>query len=216
VQAAGNASILYVVRNQCFPDTHGAQAYLTHTQPSISASKSIEEIGAAAAPGQIMFHQEYIWSDEGRLRSELARIKAAGFKAIFLTVDNTGINGIRTRQLRVSGLGSDTGHSSTFDLNALARMRNLTDLPIVPKGIRSAVDAKKCLELGFPAIYVSNHGGRTLDGTPTSVEVLIDIRKNAPEVFTQMEVYADGGVRRGSDVIKLLALGARAVGLGRS
>jgi len=108
------------------------------------------------------------------------------------------------------------GHSAVFDLKSLADFRNLTTLPIVPKGIKTAADAKTCLDLGFPAIYVSNHGGRTLDGAPTSVEILLDIRKNAPEVFDKMEVYADGGVRRGNHVIMLLALGARAVGLGRS
>lgn len=101
-------------------------------------------------------------------------------------------------------------------MKSLADFRDLTDLPIVPKGIKTAKDAKTCLDLGFPAIYVSNHGGRTLDGAPTSVEILLDIRKNAPEVFEGMEVYADGGVRRGNHVITLLALGATAVGLGRS
>jgi hypothetical protein len=65
------------------------------------------------------------------------------------------------------------------------------------------------------AIYISNHGGRVLDGAPTAAEVLLAIRKNAPDVFAKVEVYADGGVRRGTDVIKLLALGARAVGVGR-
>ncbi len=107
-------------------------------------------------------------------------------------------------------------HSATFDLVALAEIQNLTSLPIVPKGIKTAADARICLELGFPAIYVSNHGGRTLDGAPTAVEILLDIRRNAPEVFERMEVYVDGGVRRGNHVIILLALGARAVGLGRS
>jgi isopentenyl diphosphate isomerase/L-lactate dehydrogenase-like FMN-dependent dehydrogenase len=157
-----------------------------------------------------------VWSNTTRLKSEIRDIERAGFKALFLTVDNTGINGIRTRQLRVDPTDNDTGHSATFTFDALAAIQNMTRLPVVPKGIRSSVDALKCLELGFPAIYVTNHGGRTLDGAPTAVEILLEIRKNAPQVFDQMEVYADGGVRRGTDVIKLLALGARAVGLGRS
>ncbi|CAK5266363.1 unnamed protein product [Mycena citricolor] len=193
--AAGEAGILYT--------------------PSISSTLSIEQIAAAGLPGQIMFHQEYIWANQSRNIDELDRIKAAGFKAIFLTVDNTGINGIRTRSMRFTN-PSDTGHAANFDLNSLAAFRNLTTLPIVPKGIKTWQDAKTCLDLGFPAIYVSNHGGRVLDGVPTSVEVLMDIRKNAPEVFAGMEVYADGGVRRGTDALILLALGARAVGLGRS
>jgi isopentenyl diphosphate isomerase/L-lactate dehydrogenase-like FMN-dependent dehydrogenase len=72
-----------------------------------------------------------------------------------------------------------------------------------------------CLDLGFKAVYISNHGGRIIDTAPTAVEILLDIHKNAPEVFN-MEVYADGGVRHGSDIVKLLALGAKGVGLGRS
>ncbi|KZP32308.1 FMN-dependent alpha-hydroxy acid dehydrogenase [Athelia psychrophila] len=197
VEAAGDAGMLYV--------------------PSISSTKSIEQIASASvSPDQVMFHQEYVWSNKTRLQDELTRIEAAGFKAIFLTVDNTGINGIRTRSIRFTGEETDPGHASTFDLKALAAVRNMTSLPIVPKGIKTWQDAKTCLDLGFEAIYVSNHGGRVLDGAPTSVEVLLDIRKNAPEVFEKMEVYADGGVRRANHVITLLALGARAVGLGRS
>ncbi|KAJ6529153.1 FMN-dependent alpha-hydroxy acid dehydrogenase [Mycena vulgaris] len=202
--AAGKAGILYV--------------------PSISSTLSIEKIAKAGISGQVMFHQEYIWSNtsEGssvdhRFRQvidELDRIKAAGFKAIFLTVDNTGINGIRTRSMRYTE-SDETAHAANFDLSSLAAFRNLTTLPIVPKGIKTWQDALTCLHLGFPAIYVSNHGGRVLDGVPTAVEILMDIRKNAPEVFTGMEVYADGGVRRGTDALILLALGARAIGLGR-
>ncbi|KAF7321683.1 FMN-dependent alpha-hydroxy acid dehydrogenase [Mycena kentingensis (nom. inval.)] len=192
--AAGKAGILYV--------------------PSISSTLSIEQIAAAGVKGQVMFHQEYIWSDKDRMVDELDRIKAAGFKAIFLTVDNTGINGVRTRSMRYTE-GSDTGHATDFSLSALAAFRNLTTLPIVPKGIKTWQDARTCMELGFPAIYVSNHGGRVLDGAPTAVEILLEIRKYVPEVFEKMEVYADGGVRRGTDAIALLALGATAVGLGR-
>ncbi|PBK69199.1 FMN-dependent alpha-hydroxy acid dehydrogenase [Armillaria solidipes] len=195
--AAGKTGILYV--------------------PSIYATKSLEEIAKVSLDGQVMFHQEYVWSNRSRLVDELKRFEDAGYKAIFLTIDNTGIDGIRSRSLRFTGApGYSPTHSATFDLVALAEIQNLTPLPIVPKGIKTAADARTCLELGFPAIYVSNHGGRTLDGAPTAVEILLDIRRNAPEVFERMEVYADGGVRRGNHVIILLALGARAVGLGRS
>ncbi|KAJ7224825.1 FMN-dependent dehydrogenase-domain-containing protein [Mycena rebaudengoi] len=109
--------------------------------------------------------------------------------------------------LRVVQLGTLSAEFETL-LNSLTTFRNLTTLPIVPKGIKTWQDALMCLHLGFPAIYVSNHGGRVLDGTPTAVEVLMDIRKNAPEVFSRMEVYADGGVRRATDALILLALGA--------
>lgn len=84
MEAAGDAGMLYV--------------------PSISSTKSIEQIASASvSPDQVMFHQEYVWSNKTRLQDELTRIEAAGFKAIFLTVDNTGINGIRTRSIRFTG-----------------------------------------------------------------------------------------------------------------
>lgn len=212
-KAAGNASILYV--------------------PSISATQSIETIGAAAVPGQVMFHQEYIWSNKTKLEAELKQIEDSGFKAIFLTVDNTvspdvdkttkwvplantfkGVSGIRDRSSRFTK-GSDSGHSATFTLESLNQLRNMTKLPIVPKGVKTAHDIKLCADLGFPAVYVSNHGGRVVDLAPTAVEVLLETRSLYPEVFSQLEIYADGGVRRASHVIALLALGARAVGLGR-
>ncbi|KAL2277507.1 hypothetical protein FJTKL_15424 [Diaporthe vaccinii] len=164
VKAAGAAGILHV--------------------PSISSTQSIQTIGAAAAPGQVMFHQEYNWSNKTRLQSELDQIKSAGFKAILLTVDNTGL-------------------------------QNMTTLPIVPKGVKTAHDVKLCADLGFKTVYISNQGGRVVDLAPTAVEVLLDVHKNHPEVFGKIEIYADGGVRRASHVLALLALGARAVGLGR-
>lgn len=91
----------------------------------------------------------------------------------------------------------------------------MTSLPIVPKGVKTAHDVKLCADLGFPAVYISNHGGRVVDMAPTAAEVLLDVRRLYPEVFDQIEIYADGGVRRASHILTLLALGARAVGVGR-
>lgn len=76
-------------------------------------------------------------------------------------------------------------------------------------------DAQKAVEAGAPAIILSNHGGRQLDGSPSSLEVALEIHQQDPELFKKIEVYADGGVRYGADVLKLLALGVKAVGLGR-
>lgn len=180
-----------------------------------------------------MFHQEYVWANTSRLQEELAEIEgqchlhsmirtatftnsfvAAGFKAIFLTVDNTGVQNIRNRQQRFSS-GGDSGHSLNFTIADLASIRNMTPLPIVPKGVKTAHDVKLCADLGFPAVYISNHGGRVVDMSPTAAEVLLDVRRLYPEVFDQIEIYADGGVRRASHILTLLALGARAVGVGR-
>ncbi|CAE6449438.1 unnamed protein product [Rhizoctonia solani] len=185
---------------------------------SIASNKTTAEIGAAAASNQILFRQIYPWSNKTRLQNDLKEIEEAGFKAILLTVDNPTEEGIRTRSRREGGPDSTNTHAEDFDLAALSAFRNQTSLPIIPKGIINWQDAALLHSLGFPAIYISNHGGRLVDGQQTAAEVLLDLRKNAPEVLDdgKMEIYADGGVRHGTDVIKLLALGAKAVGLGRS
>lgn len=94
-------------------------------------------------------------------------------------------------------------------------LRSMTKLPIVLKGITNVHEARDAVANGVPAIYLSNHGGRQLETSPSALEVAHEIYLQAPEIFRQVEVYADGGVRYGSDILKLLAFGVRAVGLGR-
>lgn len=89
------------------------------------------------------------------------------------------------------------------------------DMPLLIKGIQSAGDARRALDAGAHGIVVSNHGGRCLDGAPPAVLVLLELWRCVPEVFARMEVWVDSGVRRGADVVKYLALGAKAVGMGR-
>ena len=91
----------------------------------------------------------------------------------------------------------------------------MTDLPIILKGIQTVEDAQIAVERGVPANYLSHHGGRQTNGVCSPLDVAIEIHQKAPEVFSQIEVYADGGVRYGADIIKLLALGVKAVGIGR-
>lgn len=88
-------------------------------------------------------------------------------------------------------------------------------LPVILKGISTAEDAALAAHHGASAIILSNHGGRQCEGAPSSLETLLEIRKYEPHVFDALEVWADGGYRRGTDVLKALALGARAVGIGR-
>lgn len=185
---------------------------------SIASNKTTAEIGAAASSNQTLFRQLYAWSNATRLQNDLREIEEAGFKAIFLTVDNPSEEGVRTRSRRAGGPDSSNTHSETLDLAAFAALQNQTSLIIIPKGISNWQDVALVHSLGFPACYISNHGGRLIDGQQTAAEVLLDVRKNAPEALDdgKMEIYADGGVRHGSDILKLLALGARAVGLGRS
>ena len=94
-------------------------------------------------------------------------------------------------------------------------LQKLTPLPIIPKGIQTVEDARKAVDAGAPAVFLSNHGGRALDGAPSALEVALEIHEQDPSIFQEVEVYADGGVRYGTDVVKLLALGVRAVGVGR-
>lgn len=98
----------------------------------------------------------------------------------------------------------------------IAWIRSVTDLPIVLKGITCSEDARLAMEHGVEGIMLSNHGGRNLDFAPPSILLLLEMHKNCPEVFDKMEVYVDGGFRRGGDILKALCLGAKAVGLGRS
>lgn len=76
-------------------------------------------------------------------------------------------------------------------------------------------DAQAAVKAGCKAIVLSNHGGRQLDGAPSSLEVALEIYETDPGLFKQIEVYADGGIRYGTDALKLLALGVKAVGIGR-
>jgi len=88
-------------------------------------------------------------------------------------------------------------------------------MPLILKGVMGAADAKMAVEAGMDGIVASNHGGRNLDTAPPAVLVLLELQTRCPEVFDQLEVYVDGGIRRGTDVLKCLALGATAVGMGR-
>ncbi|KAM0691159.1 hypothetical protein Q7P36_009930 [Cladosporium allicinum] len=194
VRAAGDANVLYV--------------------PSISSTLSIEEIAAARRDGQIMFHQEYVWEDKTRLQDELTRMEQQGFRAIFLTVDNTGVEGVRSRYDRFR-TSSGNDHAQGLTIQAMNELRQMTKLPIVPKGVKTAHDVKLCADLGFPAVYISNHGGRQVDMGVTAVEILLDLHRDYPEVFDQIEIYADGGVRHASHMLTLISLGVTAVGVGR-
>ncbi|KZP31170.1 hypothetical protein FIBSPDRAFT_1037639 [Athelia psychrophila] len=95
-------------------------------------------------------------------------------------------------------------------------LRKVTTLPILVKGIQCVADAVLAAEAGVDGIIISNHGGRQLEYTMPSIEVLYRLRKERPDVFDKIEVYMDGGVHRGTDVLKALCLGAKAVGLGRA
>jgi 4-hydroxymandelate oxidase len=168
--------------------------------------------------------QIYVMADRG-LSDELARrAAAAGAGAIVLTVDTPAVATKRaaTTGLRFRGPGllpeiaaAPTGALEQVpDVTArdVARLAEITGLPVVTKGVLRGDDARSCVDAGAAAVVVSNHGGRQLDGVIPTAWALPEV---VAAVGDQVEVYVDGGVRTGRDVLRALALGARAAWLGR-
>lgn len=112
-------------------------------------------------------------------------------------------------------MGSFIDPSLTWS-SAIPWLRSVVPgMPIVLKGIQTSEDALLALDAGVDGIVVSNHGGRSLDTSTASILVLLELRRNCPEVFAGMEVFVDGGITRGTDIFKAVCLGAKAVGIGR-
>lgn len=168
---------------------------------------------AAKADGQVTGHQFYIEGTDEDTVAHFQQVEAAGGTAIFFTVDSAG-DGNRHRAARWDVTSSDSGYTyATWDY--YNHLQNLTSLPIIPKGIQTVEDVKLAIAYGAPGIFLSNHGARQLDHVPSSLEVALEIYEEAPEIFQQTDVFADGGVPYGWDVLKLMALGVKAVGAAR-
>lgn len=203
---------------------------------SSSVGSSVEEI-AAAGKGPKWF-QLYVPKDRVVTRKLVQRVDGAGFNAIVVTVDLGEWKDADRRNrfslpkemllkhLRDIGfeqLNDRMSYEEISEFNANAWdlslsweffdwLRGITKLPILIKGVLRQEDAKKAVSIGLDGIVVSNHGGRRLDGMPATIDVLPSI---VEAVNGKAEIYLDGGVRRGTDVLKALALGARAVLIGR-
>jgi L-lactate dehydrogenase (cytochrome) len=227
---------------------------------STHSSCSIEEV-AAEAPGPLWF-QLYVWQSRDLTRSFVERARAAGYRALLLTVDVQVIsrrerdlrNGFTIpprvsarnvvdtlrragwvrrvlmgqRRLTLANLVGAPGAPRTDIVTLagvanrqvdpsiswadLAWFRSLWSGPLLLKGVMTVADARRAAEHGIDGLVVSNHGGRQLDGTRATIEALPEI---VDAVGNRMEVLLDGGVRRGADVVRALALGARAVMVGR-
>jgi isopentenyl diphosphate isomerase/L-lactate dehydrogenase-like FMN-dependent dehydrogenase len=188
---------------------------------------------AAAAPGAPQWFQLYWSQDRGFTGELVAAVAEAGFRALVLTVDFP-VAGRRERDLRAEfalpddlplpnlpvrleredfhrELGAIVDPALTW--RDLEWLRSACDLPLVVKGVLTAEDALLAAEHGAAAVVVSNHGGRQLDGVPASLDVLPEV---VDAVGEREEVLFDGGIRRGTDVLKALALGARATLAGRA
>jgi len=189
---------------------------------------------AAAAPGAPRWFQVYVLKDRGVTRALVDEALDSGYDALVLTVDAPRA-GRRERDLRAgfsvppgidmpavsAALGSTAGIDaagffSLMDLTLAWRDLELlvqeSPVPVLVKGIHHPADAVRAVEHGAAGVIVSNHGGRQLDGVPASIDMLSPV---VDAVGDRVEVLVDGGIRRGTDVLTALALGARAVLVGR-
>ncbi|CAH1183640.1 unnamed protein product [Phaedon cochleariae] len=220
-------------------NARAAQAMGTIFTLSTLSTSSIEEV-AQAAPRAVKWFQLYIYKDRELTRQLVERAERAGFKALVLTVD-APLFGLRLADIKnrfilpphlclanfegtkSKGMSKKTDSSglnvyvnslfdSTVEWKDIAWLKSITSLPIVLKGILTAEDAVLGVQNGASAILVSNHGARQVDGTPASIEALPEI---ARAVGDRAEVYLDGGITDGTEVLKALAMGAKMVFMGR-
>ena len=202
---------------------------------STLSTRSPEEI-ASAAPDGLRWFQIYLQPEFSRTQELVERAEKAGYSALILTVD-TPLLGVRDRLAATpfvldpehalgAGVGvraparSPSGGRGRYTLRAdaaatwtvLDDLQSITRLPVVVKGILTGEDARRAVAHGARAVLVSNHGGRQLDAAEAALERLPEVVR---AVGSDVEVYFDSGIRRASDALVALALGARAVGLGR-
>lgn len=220
---------------QCLLDPDGevataraATAAGTVMAVSMGSNRLMEDIAAAA--GRPVWFQPYLSDDDAIVQDMARRAERAGYSALCLTLDSPVI-GWREAQMRQPPVlpdgvtwanmpaeykrpgGGRWLSGADWDWSTMDALRSVTKLPIVLKGIMTPEDAELAVAHGASAIVVSNHGGRQLDGTMATLDALPAI---VEKVRGRTEVLMDGGVRRGTDVLKALALGARAVLIGRA
>lgn len=194
-KAAGEFGIMSIASSVCTPD--------------------VEEIAAASDAPKV--YQLYVRGDANETDAVVKRVIDSGYSAFCLTVD-TAVVSRRERDIAKGVIPTSQATPGDFTYQArlswddVKRIKDKFDIPLILKGINRADDAAKALELGVDVIYVSNHGGRQLDQGPGALDLLPEI---VAEVDGRAEVAVDGGFYRGTDIVKAMAMGANAVGLGR-
>lgn len=200
------------------------------------ASCSFDEIMDAAEGDQVQWMQLYVNKDREITRKIVQHAERRGCKALFITVDAPQL-GRREKDMRSkfddegsnvqagqqvdSSQGAARAISSFIDPSLswgdIAWFKGITKMPIILKGVQRVEDVLRAVEAGVQGVVLSNHGGRQLDFSRSGVEVLAETMPRLRELGLQdrIEVFVDGGVRRATDIIKALCLGAKGVGIGR-
>lgn len=201
--------------------------YITSTY----ASCALEDI-VATAPRGLRWFQLYVQRDRQLNKQLIQRVESLGFKALVITVDTPKVGNRRhdirnqldlkinllLKDLRSPKEGNTVPYFQMSPIdpsicwNDLSWFQSITRLPIILKGILTKEDAELAVKHNVQGIIVSNHGGRQLDEVPASIDALTEV---VVAVRGKMEVYLDGGIRTGNDVLKALALGAKCIFLGR-
>jgi len=214
------------------PDGEVAMARAARAAGTVMCLSTLATASPAevAGVGGLRWFQLYVFRDEGVTRELIAQARDDGFTALLLTID-APVRGNRERDARTAfaipsdlriaslGRGGLTPQqvfemiSASLTWRDVERIAGEAGLPLLVKGVLTAEDAQLACEHGAAGIVVSNHGGRQLDGVAATIDVLGEV---ADAVDGRVEVLLDGGIRRGADVVKALALGARAVLAGRA
>ena len=207
----------------------GAGAFGATMILSSGSNKSIEDVMAVAS--QPVWFQLYVSKDREHTKALVERVQAAGAKALCVTLDAT-LDGPRNRQMRTPftlppGVGYphyvgirqrasaptlDNVDPAILTWKDIEWLRSFAKVPMLLKGVMNPADADTLIKSGADGIIVSNHGGRCLDTQPATIEVLPRV---VEAVAGRVPVIVDGGIRRGTDVVKAIALGAAAVQIGR-
>ncbi|GAB7356268.1 hypothetical protein MBLNU459_g7077t2 [Dothideomycetes sp. NU459] len=219
-----------------------ALARLGHPDVSTASSVSAEDLASWTQDNRAsgcLYYQLYVKKQRSETLSLIERAKALGFTALLVTVDTPVVgkreddDRYKAETLSTEGQSGELidpqssatwsggepvfrgPYSSTLSWEDLQWIREAWKGKLCLKGIATVEDAVMACDLGIESIYLSNHGGRQLDSAPSALRTLLEIRRWCPKVFDRCEVLIDGGIRRGNDVLKAIALGATGVGLGR-
>jgi 4-hydroxymandelate oxidase len=190
---------------------------------STFATKGVQAV-ADAVPGAARWFQLYVFNDRGVSRELVARAADCGYEALVVTVD-LPVRGVRERELRTP-IAAELGNvpatmtaaefieliDADLSWKDIEQFAADSSLPVLVKGVLHADDARLAAAHGARGVIVSNHGGRQLDTVPAGADALPAVAEAAGDA---LDVLVDGGIRRGTDVLKALALGARAVMVGR-